>query len=102
MNGFIVHVGHRITLTRGVAPGWFVVAPSVRNPIHLQFPRKFASLALSVWVGSLGFVSFAAQSPLADAVEKSDRAALRTLLKQHADVNASQADGMTALHWAAY
>jgi len=44
----------------------------------------------------------ASRSPLADAAEKSDRATLRTLLKQHADVNAPQADGMTALHWAAY
>lgn len=39
-------------------------------------------------------------SPLADAVEKSDRDAIRKFLKQHADVNASQPDGMTALHWA--
>lgn len=39
---------------------------------------------------------------LADAAEKSDRPALRTLLKQRADVNAAQVDGMTALHWAAY
>jgi ankyrin repeat protein len=45
---------------------------------------------------------FAADSPLADAAEKSDRAAIRSLLKQHADVNAPQADGMTALHWAAH
>jgi len=43
-----------------------------------------------------------AKSPLADAAEKSDRAAIRTLLKQHADVNAPQVDGMTALHWAVY
>jgi ankyrin repeat protein len=40
------------------------------------------------------------QSPLADAAEKSDRAAIRTLLKRHADINAAQPDGMTALHWA--
>src|SRR5262245_28909489 len=39
---------------------------------------------------------------LADAVEKSDRTAIRTLLKQRTDVNVAQADGMTALHWAAY
>jgi ankyrin repeat protein len=45
---------------------------------------------------------FAADSQLADATEKSDRAAIRSLLKQRADVNAPQADGMTALHWAAY
>jgi ankyrin repeat protein len=46
--------------------------------------------------------SVASNSPLADAAEKSDRATIRTLLKQRADVNAPQADGMTAMHWAAY
>src|SRR4029453_4058910 len=40
-------------------------------------------------------------SPVADAAEKQDRASIRVLLKQNADVNAAQADGMTALHWAA-
>src|SRR5258708_6082877 len=43
-----------------------------------------------------------AESQLADAAEKPDRSFIRTLLEQHADVNAPQADGMTALHWAAY
>ncbi len=43
-----------------------------------------------------------ARAPLADATEKMDRAAIRTLLKQHAAVNTPQPDGMTALHWAAY
>jgi uncharacterized protein len=43
-----------------------------------------------------------AASVVADAVAKSDVAAIQKLLKQHADVNAPQADGMTALHWAAY
>src|SRR5262245_52503517 len=43
-----------------------------------------------------------AESQLADAAEKSDRAAIRTLLKQRVDLNAAQADGMTALHWAAF
>jgi ankyrin repeat protein len=44
----------------------------------------------------------AADSRLADAMEKSDRTSIRTLLKQRVDVNAPQVDGMTALHWAAY
>jgi len=39
---------------------------------------------------------------LAEAAQREDRAAIRTLLKQPAGVNAPQADGMTALHWAAY
>jgi ankyrin repeat protein len=46
-------------------------------------------------------VSAASRTTLADAVEKSDRTAVQTLLKQRADVNAPQADGMTALHWSA-
>lgn len=43
-----------------------------------------------------------AASDVADAVEQGDAARLKTLLKSHADVNAAQADGSTALHWAAY
>ncbi len=43
----------------------------------------------------------AAAAPVADAVMKRDAAAARTLIKNGADVNAAQGDGMTALHWAA-
>jgi ankyrin repeat protein len=38
---------------------------------------------------------------VADAAMSGDREAVRTLLKQGADVNAIQGDGVTALHWAA-
>ena len=40
-------------------------------------------------------------APVADAAMHRDGAKLRLLLKQGADVNAAQGDGMTALHWAA-
>ena len=40
-------------------------------------------------------------SPVADAAMRGDRDAVRALLKDGADVNAAQGDGMTALHWAA-
>jgi len=40
-------------------------------------------------------------SPVADAAMRGDREAVRTLLKQGADVSAPQGDGMTALHHAA-
>ena len=35
-------------------------------------------------------------------LEHRDNEALRALLKQHANVNAAQPDGTTALHWAAH
>ena len=40
-------------------------------------------------------------SAVADAAARGDKAAIRDLLKQGADVNAAQGDGMSALHWAA-
>ena len=40
-------------------------------------------------------------SPVADAAMKGNIDSVRSLLKDGADVNAPQADGMTALHWAA-
>lgn len=42
------------------------------------------------------------RSDVADAVMKGDKVALHALLQQRADVNAPQADGSTALHWAVY
>jgi ankyrin repeat protein len=42
------------------------------------------------------------EAPLADAVQRHDQQAVLALLKKHADVNAPQSDGATALHWAAY
>ncbi len=43
----------------------------------------------------------AATAPVADAAMNGDKESVRTLLKQAADVDAAQGDGMTALHWAA-
>lgn len=44
----------------------------------------------------------AGRPPLVDAVRNGDHATLRSLLRMKADINASDADGSTALHWAAY
>ena len=52
-----------------------------------------AATVLPVW---------AAEAPLATAVQKMDRAAIRQLIEKPADVNTPQVDGTTALHWAAY
>ncbi|MBI4485168.1 MAG: ankyrin repeat domain-containing protein, partial [Acidobacteria bacterium] len=58
--------------------------------------------ALGVVFGMTAWLAAApASSPVADASMNGDVEALRSLLKQGADVNAAQADGMSALHWAA-
>ena len=53
---------------------------------------------------ALSLTSYAAPtpSPVADAAMKGDSATVKTLLAQKADVNAPQADGATAIQWAAY
>ena len=43
----------------------------------------------------------ALESPVADAAMHSDYTTVRSLLREGADVNTAQGDGMTALHWAA-
>jgi uncharacterized protein len=45
--------------------------------------------------------SAASDTRLADAVQRGASETARLLLKQKADVNGAQGDGMTALHWAA-
>lgn len=42
-----------------------------------------------------------ADAPVADAARRGDGEAVRRLLRQGVDVQTAQADGMTALHWAA-
>src|SRR5215831_16060674 len=62
-----------------------------------RFVGRWAVALLSVGVAS---TAWAATSPMADAAEKQNRDAIRSLLRQKADVNAPQVDGTTALHWA--
>ena len=67
--------------------------------------RTFLGSCLVVTLfGTVPPGAWAADAPLADAVQRLDRVTIRSLLEhdQSVDVNATQADGMTALHWAAY
>src|SRR5205807_7870302 len=73
--------------------------------------KWFATFGMALLLSTIGLRGAASRSSgpagvapasLADAAEKMDRAGVRALLRQHVDVNAPQADGMTALHWAAY
>lgn len=63
--------------------------------------QRLATLGLALTFAACATVA-AADAPLANAVEKQDRAKIAELLKNNVNVNAPQADGMTALHWAAY
>ena len=61
--------------------------------------------ALVIVLGVVAFATVlnaASKSPLADAAERGDLAAVQALLAKKADVNAPQNDGSTALHWAVY
>ena len=63
---------------------------------------RFRTLALAIPLLAAGPIARGADAPLADAAERSDRAAVRALLDRRADINQPQPDGMTALHWAAH
>jgi len=52
-------------------------------------------VSLAVTAGAAG------PSSISDAAMRGDRASVMALIKQGADVNAPQGDGVTALHWAA-
>ncbi len=59
---------------------------------------KFLGAMLALLLPALGL----AKSPVADAAMKGDIAAVRALIQEKADINAPQADGATAMQWAAY
>ena len=59
-------------------------------------------LVVGVGLSVATAVSAAEDSTLADAAEEGRAAQVRTLLDSGADVNGTQVDGMTALHWAVY
>ncbi len=61
--------------------------------------RIRVALLLALVAGA-GLWAAGAPTPLIDAVKRGDREAVRRLLRTRADVNAAEADGMTALHWA--
>lgn len=68
--------------------------------LYPRYPRNPRSRFLLVClVCGLSSSVLEANAPLADAVEKKDTVAIRGLIRD-TNINAPQADGMTALHWA--
>ncbi len=70
---------------------------TVKRANHL---RRLKMKSVGLLFG-LSLLAPAADTRIADAAQQSDLAAVRNLLKQKADVNGAQGDGLTALHWAA-
>ena len=68
-----------------------------RNFVLVQI---FACFALFAFL--TGVANAAARSPLIEAAKSDDAAIVRALVEKHADVNAADSDGTTALHWASY
>jgi len=61
-----------------------------------------AGLSISLFLLITTFTLGAGRSDVADAAMKGDKAAIQSLIQQKADVNATQIDGATAVHWAVY
>ncbi|MEO8096926.1 MAG: ankyrin repeat domain-containing protein [Acidobacteriota bacterium] len=57
-------------------------------------------IILGITAGVLGAAEL--RPPIVDAAKAGNKVSLRTLLQQKADVNATEPDGSSALHWAAH
>ena len=67
--------------------------------------RSFGTLSAAFWLVAASVSPVSAQTAdlrLIDAVKLQDATAVSRLLDASVDVNAAQADGATALHWAVY
>jgi ankyrin repeat protein len=75
---------------------------------QIPTPKRSLKSCFGSWVLGVGsFVALlgaataqAGPADVADAAKRGDRTAVRTALARRADVNATQIDGSTALHWA--
>ncbi len=65
----------------------------MRNRLHVHALAALCAVLLLALGGP--------RAPVADAAMRGDADAVRALIQSGADVNESQGDGMTALHWAA-
>ena len=64
--------------------------------------KHLGSPVMTLLLATVGLQAAGPRAPLADAAEKMDRAAVRTLLNARTPVDTPQVDGMTALHWATH
>ena len=69
---------------------------------HLLQPPGRATLLILVCLSTTAHPAHGADLSVIGAVKAGDLAAARALVRRGIDVNATEGDGMTALHWAAY
>jgi uncharacterized protein len=75
---------------------------AMRGRLHV--PTLVGALPLALVIGSGPVLTSAApraEAVVAEAAMRGDASRVRALLRDGADVNAAQGDGMTALHWSA-
>jgi ankyrin repeat protein len=58
--------------------------------------------ALGFWLSAVLSMGAAENSPLINAARNADRDAVQRLIREKADVNATEPDGTSPLHWASY
>src|SRR5215208_5669266 len=68
---------------------------------HMKALQSLGCIAV-VWLCIAAVIAGQTKSAVADAAQKGDRAGIQKLIQAKADVNATQIDGATALHWAVY
>src|SRR6185295_3921789 len=82
-------------------PALRAAATAIRELSMVRGTLIQSGIVIGALCASVMLRADAGNSPVADAAQAGDKAGVRTLLRQAADVNAAQGDGMTALHWAA-
>ncbi len=83
------------------ARGAALVAQGFSPVVAARAGLKACATVIALFA-TVATVSAATDAPLAEAVQRMDQAAIRTLLAKRIDVNVAQPDGTTALHWATY
>jgi ankyrin repeat protein len=76
-------------------------APALNRVLESFARRPARSVGFGVLLLLSSFSAIGGDLRLIEAVKRSDTAAVRNLIQKRIDVNATEVDGTTALHWAA-
>lgn len=68
--------------------------------MYVRVNTNLACFAIAAF--SVGAMAAAGDLRLVEAIKRQDKTAVRTLVREHVNVNTAQPDGATALHWAVH